>query len=108
MADSADKKPRAVASPPTTLRTAKPIHAIPKSPDVDEDALARSERITNREQEPRRRRKRPPTVTLFVKCPEPVNDAFLGYMKREEFRTRWEALEALMLKAGIAVEDFDI
>ena len=108
MADSADKKARAGGSPPTTLRPAKSMHAIPKSPDVDEDALARSERITNREQEPRRRRRRPPSVTLFVKCPEPVNDAFLGYMKKGDFRTRWEALEALMLKAGIEVEDFDI
>lgn len=121
------KKPMlAVAATP---RQRPPGPPLPRSPEVDEGALARAEQELNvtpkaapaSSPEPaaaegqgtaaptrrRRAKKKPDPDGVIIKGPKPVIDAFRRFKDEEEFRSFWEALEDLLVARGVKVEDFD-
>lgn len=101
----------------TTETEGEPI--IPKGPDVDDEALARAEQDIHPGSKPatevkalpernRRKRQRPPDAVVYIRGPKPVCDAFDLFKKKGDYPTHWAALEALLLAAGVEVEDFDV
>jgi hypothetical protein len=113
MTDS-PKKPKA----PTlrTIASRRPTSSassIPRAPEVDDEALRRAEGAMEFPERPadqtrrRGRRKKPQSVVLYVRGPKPVVEAFHSFRESQDYATSWAALEALLLKAGIEIEDFD-
>lgn len=106
--------------------------ALPKAPDVDEDKLASAEaeiaKSANPEAQraaeqqaavarmggrgPRRKTKdsgnsKAGRARMLLEGPAPVIDAFNKHMETEGFKTKWDTLYDLLLKAGVEVEPFD-
>lgn len=130
------KGPKMIARVPRTPgNRAGQLANLPKSPDVDEEALARAEAeigaARNRgvgfpkpdaaatgtdvvaidpDAVTRRNRKmeRPPMGQMTFRAPKPIMDAFNQYKEKGNFRSNWAALEELMLRCGVEVEEFDV
>jgi hypothetical protein len=122
--------PLSIIDAPRRGRGPDAAPVLPKSPEVDEKALARAEEQIAAErgatlagpvptQKPaatpkgsrlRRLRTKPAKkeeAVIFITAPKPICDAFNDYKKANNFRSAWAALEALMLANGIEIEDFD-
>lgn len=122
--------PLSIIDAPRRGRADESAPALPRSPDVDERALARAEEQIAAERgaalagplanpkpavQPkgsrlRRLRTKPAKkeeAVIFITAPKPISDAFNDYKKANNFRSAWAALEALMLANGIEIEDFD-
>lgn len=129
MNNEVTKGPKMIARAPRTPgNRAGQLANLPKSPDVDEAALARAEAeigagrnrgvgfpkadaaATGTDAVTRRNRKmeRPPMGQMTFRAPKPIMDAFSQYKEKGNFRSNWAALEELMLRCGVEVEEFDV
>lgn len=136
MSNEVTKGPKMIArAPRSPASRAGQLASLPKSPEVDEAALARAEAeigagrnrgvgfpkhaaaatgtdvvATEPDAVTRRNRKmeRPPMGQMTFRAPKPIMDAFSQYKEKGNFRSNWAALEELMLRCGVEVEEFDI
>lgn len=106
--------------------------SLPAAPEVDERKLAQAEREIEEARSPElqhapSRAVKAPTMAergprrvikdaenskagrrrMLLEGPAPVLDAFHKHMEDEGFKTKWDTLFDLLLKAGIDVEPFD-
>ena len=85
----------------STLAERRPrLTTLPSAPDVPDRAPPDVQPV-------RKRQARPPLVNISIKAPLPVKEAFWAYHEQGKFPTKWHALEALMLQAGVEVAEFD-